>query len=64
MANTRIVIFRVTKSQHERIRNNAQAKGHKTMASYLRDTTLNKDMVFEQRFNEMYDIIVRQKRKD
>ncbi|MFH1668989.1 MAG: hypothetical protein ABIA62_03600 [Candidatus Woesearchaeota archaeon] len=38
--------------------NNAQAKGHKTMASYLRDVSLNKDRVFERRFDEMYKAIV------
>jgi hypothetical protein len=61
MAKTRIILFRVTESQHERILNNAHAKGHKTMASYLRDTALNKDLVFEKRFDEMYDAIVRKR---
>jgi hypothetical protein len=61
MAKTRMILFRVTQSQYERILNNAQAKGHKTLASYLRDTSLNKDMVFEKRFDEMYRAIVRKR---
>ncbi|MFC1723613.1 hypothetical protein ACFL0V_05725 [Nanoarchaeota archaeon] len=61
MAKTKMILFRVTQNQYERIQNNAQAKGHKTMASYLRDLALNKDMVFEKRFTEMYKIIIRQK---
>lgn len=53
-----MILFRVTQSQYERIQNNAQAKGHKTTASYLRDIALNKDIVFEKRFDEMYQTIV------
>jgi hypothetical protein len=61
MAKTRMILFRVTPTQYERILNNASAKGHKTMAGYLRYLALNKDMVFEKRFNEMYNVVVRKK---
>ena len=63
MAKTKMVLFRVTASQYERICNNAQAKGHKTLASYLREISLSKDMVFERQFKEMYDVIVIKKVK-
>ena len=59
MRKTRQILFRVTASQYERIKNNAQAKGHKTMASYLRDTALNKSLIFEERFMEIYKIITK-----
>ncbi|MFC1741606.1 hypothetical protein ACFL3V_03670 [Nanoarchaeota archaeon] len=58
MAKTRMILFRVTQSQYERIQNNAQAKGHTSVASYLRYTALDKDLVFEKRFNDMYKVIV------
>jgi hypothetical protein len=54
-----MLLLRVTPSQYERIRNNAQAKGFTTIASYLRDLALNKDLLFEQRFMEIYQIIKR-----
>ena len=52
-----MILFRVSQTQYERILNNAQAKGHKTLASYLRNLALEKDILFEQRFLEMYRII-------
>jgi len=59
MAKTRMILFRVTESQHDRIWNNVYAKGYKSLASYMRYLALDKDMMFEQRFNEMYNKIVR-----
>ena len=53
-----MILFRVTESQHDRIWNNVYAKGYKSLASYMRDIALNKDIVFEKRFDEMYRIIV------
>ncbi len=63
MAKIRFILFRVTQTQYERIKNNAHAKGHKTLSGYLRDLALNKDLLFEQRFNEMYDILVSLEKK-
>lgn len=57
MAKTRFIVFRVTSSQHERIRNNAQAKGYLSIASFMRYLALEKDLVFEQKFEEMYKIL-------
>lgn len=59
MGKTKLVVFRVTSSQYERIRNKAEAKGFKTISSFLRHLALEKDLVFEQKFEEMYRIITR-----
>lgn len=59
MNKTRTIQFRVTRDQYERIINNARAKGYLNISAYLRDLALNKDLVFEKKFNELYEIIVR-----
>jgi len=53
--------IRVTPEQHERIRNKAQAKGYKTITSFIRNLALEKDLVFEQRFDEIYRILTKKK---
>lgn len=54
---TRFIQIRVTSEQYERIKNKAQAKGYKTLTSFLRTLALEKDMIFEQRFAEIYRIL-------
>lgn len=55
MVNNKMIIVRVTKNQHERVRNNAFAKGYKTMSAYLRALALENDLIFEQKFDEIYE---------
>jgi len=50
---------RVTREQYERIKNKAQAKGFKTISSFIRKLALEKDLLFEQKFEEMYRAIVK-----
>jgi predicted DNA binding CopG/RHH family protein len=45
--------LRVTPEQHERIRNKARAKGFATVSAYIRSLALEKDLLFEQRFEEV-----------
>ena len=54
MAKTRYVQVRVSQDQFDRIKNNASAKGYKTTAHYVRDLMLEKNLVFERKFEEMY----------
>lgn len=54
MSMTKIMQIRVSKSQYERIRNNAEAKGYKTIAAYMREQALSKDLVYERKFDEIY----------
>ena len=48
-------MVRVTKNQHERIKNAALAKGFRSISDYVRSLTLGNDLVFEQRFNDLYN---------
>lgn len=60
MARTiRYIQIRVSPEQYERIRNKAQAKGYKTLTAFLLHLALEKDLVFEQRFDEIYRAITR-----
>ena len=62
MNKTRFIQFRVTRNQYERITINANAKGYVNISAYLRDLALNKDMVFERKFNEIYEVITKIKK--
>lgn len=59
MCNNRTVMVRVTKDQLDRIKQNASAKGYKTLSQYIRHLALEKDMAFEKKFNELYSKIVK-----
>ena len=61
MKSTKFIQIRVTLPQLERIVINAQAKGHKTISEYIRKLALEKDMVFERKFNELYKEIMKNK---
>lgn len=54
---TKHIQIRVTPEQYERIRNKAQAKGYKTITAYLVHMALERDLLFEQRFEEMYNLL-------
>lgn len=54
MAKNGVIIVRVTKTQYERVRNNAEAKGYKTISSYIRALALEYDLNFEKKFSEIY----------
>ena len=58
MVNQKLLSVRLTKNQHERIRIKAEAKGYKTISSYVRALTLGNDLGFEQKFDKMYDKVV------
>ena len=58
MSKTRYVQVRVNQDQLERIKNNASAKGSKTTAEYLRYAVLEKPLIFERKFDEMYQEVL------
>lgn len=58
MAKTRYFQVRVNQDQFDRIKNNASAKGYKTTSSYARDLMLEKNLVFDRQFSEMYKAIL------
>lgn len=53
------MVVRVTQSQYERIKNNAQAKGYKNISQFIRNLALEHSLTFESKFNEMYNIITK-----
>ena len=55
--NRKTIQVRVTPEQYERIRNKAQSKGYTTLSAYILRTVLEKDLLFEQRFEEIYRIL-------
>ena len=58
MVNQKYLFVRLTKNQYERIRIKAEAKGYKTISSYIRALTLDNDLGFEQKFDRMYDKVI------
>ena len=58
MSMRRSLIVKLTKNQHERLKNNAEAKGYKTISSYIRAVTLEHDLSFEEKFDELYNTLV------
>ena len=58
MVNNKVVVTRVTKNQFERIKVNAQAKGYKTISQYVRSLMLEHDLVFEKKFDEIYQKLI------
>jgi len=58
MVKNKTIQIRVTKNQHERIPNNARAKGYVSIYSYLRDLGLNHDSNIERKIDEIYKKII------
>ena len=57
MKKTICLQFRVTRTQHEMIHNNARAKGYTTTSQYLRDLALEKGLIIENIITETYKIV-------
>ena len=53
MTSNNIVKVLVTKTQKERILQNANIKGYKTVSGYIRDLALNKNQFFEDKLKEI-----------
>ena len=63
MPKNRTIIVRITKTQYERIVNNALAKGYKTIPDYVRNSVLGFDFLTETKIHKMFEIIVEKKEK-
>jgi len=48
----------MTKSQHDRVKNNAEAQGHKTVSSYIRSVALEEDLSIHRKIDEIYAKII------
>jgi len=58
MVKTRSINVRLSKSQIERVRDNADAKGYKSIAQYARSKMLEHDSANERKLDEIYKEIV------
>jgi hypothetical protein len=58
MARTRVLPIRLSKIEHERLKNDAATRGYGTLSNYIRGSLLGHDMIFEKMFEEMYEKIV------
>lgn len=61
MVKTHRIEILCTANEHERIRNNAQAKGFSTVSAFLRDFALRSPITSEERITEIHNAIVRSK---
>ena len=53
MTSNNVIKVLVTKTQKERILQNANIKGYKTISSYIRDLALSKNQFFEDKLKEI-----------
>ena len=60
MVRNKVILVRVTRNQHERIKNNASAKGHKTVSAYIRSLTLKHDLNFDTKFAKLYEVLMKE----
>ena len=54
MVKIRAVQIRLTRTQHERIKHNAQLKGFASLAAYLRYVALQHDLELERKVSEIH----------
>ena len=50
--------MRVSNNQHDMVRNNANVKGFKTIANYVRSKVLEGDLHYERKIDEIYKRVV------
>lgn len=59
MPSNHAILIRVTKNQHERIKNNAHARGYRTVSAYIRSLTLEHALHFEVKFDRLYQMLIK-----
>ena len=58
-----LVQFRLTKVQYARLKNMMEAKGYQRVAQYIRDNLLGKDLLFDEKFNAIYNVVMKINKK-
>ena len=54
MVNTRMIYVRLTRSQHERIKQNTRDSGFESISSYVRFMAIDPDLKMQQRIYEIH----------
>ena len=63
MVMIRAVQVRLTKDQHERLKNYSEMKGFSSLASYIRYVALDQDFVVRQKIFEIHNYLLGDKEK-
>lgn len=58
MTKSQLLVVRLSKSQKEKVMMDAQNRGYKTVAHYIRNLILETHIPIERKLNEIYDKIV------
>lgn len=58
MVSNQYLMVRVTKVQKERVKQEAEAKGFRTISDYIRSLALEHAPNFDIKFNEMYQKLI------
>lgn len=63
MVSNQYLMVRVTKIQKERVKQEAEAKGFRTISDYIRSLALEHAPNFDIKFNEIYKKLIEEKEK-
>ncbi len=63
MVMIRVVQVRLTRDQHQRLKNYAEMKGFSSLASYIRYVALDQDFVVRQKIFEIHNYLLGDKNK-
>jgi len=58
MVKSENLLIRMTTYQRERIRNNAESKGYKTLSSYMRAMALDHDSNIHRKIDEIHKKLI------
>ena len=59
MTKSQLLVVRLSKSQKEKVMMDAQSRGYRTVAHYIRNLILETHVPIERKLNEIYDRIVK-----
>ena len=64
MTKTQLLVVRLSKSQKDKVMLDAQVRGYKTVAHYIRNLILETQIPIERKINEIYEKIIRVDKKE
>jgi len=59
MINNHMLRIRVSREQLDKLKSIALNKGYKTLSSYIRDVSLNRDLFLEKKILEIHNEVVK-----
>jgi len=55
MVRNRSVQVRLTRAQYERLKNNCEIRGFRTLSDFVRFVALDQDLILQQRVHEIHE---------